>query len=78
VRLRWDEIITRLSYRFNFLAIRVADGIGPRPRALLRCRPRVNPAFAAVFSRVARTRPSIGSAILARITYDQYQFLRRF
>src|SRR6266481_8969139 len=22
VRLRWDEIITRLSYRFNFLAIR--------------------------------------------------------
>src|SRR5260370_12476336 len=23
VRLRWDEIITRLSYRFNFLAIRV-------------------------------------------------------
>jgi len=23
VRLRWDEIITRLSFRFNFLAIRV-------------------------------------------------------
>jgi len=22
MRLRWDEIITRLSYRFNFLAIR--------------------------------------------------------
>src|SRR5258708_18145487 len=22
LRLRWDEIITRLSYRFNFLAIR--------------------------------------------------------
>ena len=22
VRLRWDEIITRLSFRFNFLAIR--------------------------------------------------------
>src|SRR5258706_7545348 len=22
VRLRWDEIITRLAYRFNFLAIR--------------------------------------------------------
>jgi cell division protein FtsZ len=27
VRLRWDEIITRLSYRFIFLAIRVATGI---------------------------------------------------
>jgi hypothetical protein len=27
VRLRWDEIITRLSYRFNFLAILVG-GIG--------------------------------------------------
>jgi L-lysine epsilon oxidase C-terminal domain len=25
VRLRWDEIITRLSYRFNFLAIRDTD-----------------------------------------------------
>src|SRR5258706_11318149 len=25
VRLRWDEIITRLSYRFNFLAIRDDD-----------------------------------------------------
>src|ERR1700676_5461406 len=24
VRLRWDEIITRLSFRFNFLAIRAA------------------------------------------------------
>ncbi len=23
MRLRWDETITRLSYRFNFLAIRV-------------------------------------------------------
>src|SRR5712664_3058934 len=26
VRLRWDEIITRLSYRFNFLAIRDLRG----------------------------------------------------
>jgi hypothetical protein len=25
VRLRWDEIITRLSFRFNFLAIREAE-----------------------------------------------------
>jgi hypothetical protein len=25
VRLRWDEIITRLSFRFNSLAIRDAD-----------------------------------------------------
>src|SRR6266481_2367409 len=25
VRLRWDEIITRLSFRFNFLAIRHRD-----------------------------------------------------
>src|ERR1700687_3045263 len=30
VRLRWDEIITRLSYRFNFLAIRGRTYFAPR------------------------------------------------
>src|SRR5258708_769141 len=30
VRLRWDEIITRLSFRFNFLAIRDPPN-PPRP-----------------------------------------------
>jgi hypothetical protein len=40
VRLRWDEIITRLSFRFNFLAIRETEIVGglrpPAPYAFNR------------------------------------------
>ena len=38
MRLRWDEIITRLSYRFNFLAIRDLDGRPHDPRQNLKAR----------------------------------------
>ena len=40
VRLRWDEIITRLSFRFNFLAIRDCGRLTDLkwPKSYVRCR----------------------------------------
>src|ERR1700724_814684 len=53
VRLRWDEIITRLSYRFNFLAIRATtnDSEGSASVALI-----VAPALAARATATTRMR----------------------